>query len=61
MKNIIKSVATILIALISNALLAQTTNFSLLGKVNKLPATAKVYLVYTDAKGMHIDSTLIKD
>jgi len=61
MKNIIKSVATILIALISNALLAQTTNFSLLGKVNKLPATAKAYLVYTDAKGMHIDSTLIKD
>lgn len=60
MKNI-KFLLVAVIAAMPAALMAQTANYTLNGKVGQLSAPAKAYLMYSNAAGRQTDSTAISN
>src|ERR1700743_3505631 len=60
MKTKLRFLAT-MFAAIPSALLAQSGTFTLTGKIAPVPATAKAYLMYSNASGRQSDSTSITD
>src|ERR1700753_3988738 len=60
MKNI-KFLLGAVAAIMPTALMAQTANYTLNGKVGKLSAPAKAYLMYSNTAGRQTDSTAISN
>ena len=61
MKNIKFFLGAAVIILMPSVLMAQTANYMLNGKVGKLSAPAKAYLMYSNAAGRQTDSTTINN
>jgi peroxiredoxin len=61
MKSIKFFLGVIIITITPSVLLAQSGSYTLIGKVGALPATAKAYLMYSDAAGRQTDSTAINN